>query len=562
MPRPLLPLCLAVAMGLPALAADGPPYFDKSRSTDEQAEAAEEAAEEARGADAAKALRLLGDPSAAVRDAVFAALVERKDDALLGELRGALRHENPLVRASVAELFGLCRYEEGRAPLEKLGLRARDEATVLESIWALEAIGSAKSAKALAKLARKGHKASAFCAAGDALLALVKVDAEEAEELASKSLEGRSGAQRIAAVEALGRLDPKKGAEAACAVLSAAPLEGREEAWQPALERAALATLARWRSRSDEPALAKRAVEAVLATYERSGGLTAHLCWRALVSATGESLGGAQDWRDWWALKGKEFKARDLAQEPEPRDDDDDEGGKKKKKDKKGKKKKGKKGKKKSDDEDEAQGAGGRVETGGASATKVRFCGVPVFSRRLLFLQDTSGGMSRHPVDEDDSESPLRIVYSMERLCEVLGQLDGEARVNVLFFATRYRSLSDRLVPLGKFREKLIGYVRKECKTPSGKGMTRSNLYDALVFALDDPGIDSVFFLSEGGQTEGRYVGEERLLRHLERLNVYRRVRVNCLQVTKKKKRARFLRELSQRTGGSYYPRSFLLSGD
>lgn len=558
MPRSLLPapLLAAVLLGLAtlALAVEGPPYFDKSRSTDEQAEAAEEAAEEAAGADAAKTLRLLADPSAAVRDAVFAALVERKDEALLGELRGALRHENPLVRASIAELFGLCRYEEGRVPLEKLGLRARDEATVLESIWALEAIGSAKSAKALAKLARKGHKASAFRAAGDALLALARIDAKQGAELAQKALSGRSGAQRIAAVEALSRVDAKQGAEAACAVLKSEPLEGREEAWQPALERAALATLARWRERQDEPDLAKRAVEAVLAAYERSAGLTAHLCWRALVDATGESLGEAQAWRDWWSLKGQEFQARDLSGEA-PRAE---ELGKKKKK--KGKRKK--KGKKKKQQDDEEERADGRVETGGASATKVRFCGVPVFSRRLLFLQDTSGGMSRHPVDEDDSESPLRIVYSLERLCEVLGQLDGDARVNVLFFATRYRSLSDRLVPLGKFRDKLIAYVRKECRTPKGKGMTRSNLYDALVFALDDPGIDSVFFLSEGGQTEGRYVGEERLLRHLERLNVYRRVRINCLQVTKKKKRARFLRALSQRTGGTYYPRSFLLSGD
>ena len=556
MPRSLSSLFLVCAMAAAAFAVEGPPYFDSSRSTDEQAEAAEEAAKKARDADAAEVIRLLGDRSAAVRDAAFEVLVERDDEALMANLRGALRHEDPLVRASVAELFGLCRYEGGRAPLERFGLRARDEETVLEAIWALEAIGSSESAKALAKLARTGPKASAFRAAGDALLALVRVDAAAAAKLADKALSGRSGALRIAAVEALGRIEPKRGAEAACVVLSGEPLEGREAAWQPALERAALATLARWRARAAEPQLAKRALESLLTSYERADGLTAHLCWRALVAATGESLSDAQAWRDWWSLKGAAFQPRDLGQ-PQDRQTQDRQPQDRQPGKKKGKKKK-KKGKKKQQDE-EPRPEEGRVETGGASATKVRFCGVPVFSRRLLFLQDTSGGMSRHPVDEDDSESPLRIVYSMERLCEVLGQLDGDARVNVLFFATRYRSLSDRLVPLGKLRDKLIAYVRKECRTPEGKGMTRSNLYDALVFALDDPGIDSVFFLSEGGQTEGRYVGEERLLRHLERLNVYRRVRVNCLQVTKKKKRARFLRELSQRTGGTYYPRSFLL---
>ena len=67
-----------------------------------------------------------------------------------------------------------------------------------------------------------------------------------------------------------------------------------------------------------------------------------------------------------------------------------------------------------------------------------------------------------------------------------------------------------------------------------------------------------MFFLSEGGQNEGRYADGERLLRHLERLNLYRKVQVNCLQVTTKKKRGRFLRQLSRRTGGTYYPKRLL----
>ncbi|MGE0710375.1 MAG: HEAT repeat domain-containing protein [Planctomycetota bacterium] len=563
---------LSLALTSTAFARDrqGPPYADLSRSTEEQAEAAEKAAKEAASADPSRAITLLADPSAAVRDAVFEALASRNDTGLLGALRQHLGHPDPFVRAAIAELFGRCRYAEGRAALEKLGLGARDADTVLESIWALEALGSPESAKALERIATKGHRAAPGRAAGDALLALAAAAPDRARALAPDALESAEPERRMAALEVLSRLDAREGARAACSALRGEPpLPKKAAARATALLRCAFQVLARWRARTADPALAREAVTSLLAALPGTTGLERALCERALAAATGEALSGTA-WQDWWQARGAAWQPRDLAApEANGAQDDDDEEGKSKKK-KKDKKKKGKK-KKDEDDEDDAPapspnpnpspnpgGGPGRVVTGDASATKVRFCGVPVESRRILFLQDTSGGMSRHPVDEDAAESPLRIDYSRRELTRVLEQLPDDAEVNVLFFATRYRSISPRLVPVGARRKDLISYVARECKTPEGKGLTRSNLYDALLFALDDPAIDSVFFLSEGGQTEGRYVGEERLLFHLERLERYRRVQVNCLQVTTKKGRARFLQELARRTGGTYYPRSFL----
>ena len=70
--------------------------------------------------------------------------------------------------------------------------------------------------------------------------------------------------------------------------------------------------------------------------------------------------------------------------------------------------------------------------------------------------------------------------------------------------------------------------------------------------------VDTVFFLSEGGPTEGQFLRTERFMRHLQRKNVYSRVRVHCLQVTTSSFGEKFLRRLSEVTQGHFYDLDFI----
>src|SRR5690606_3083498 len=111
-----------------------------------------------------------------------------------------------------------------------------------------------------------------------------------------------------------------------------------------------------------------------------------------------------------------------------------------------------------------------------------------------------------------------------------------------------------RLVPLGRARRPLIDSVtRTGGVTPRGQGQARSNLHDALAALLLDERIDTVYLLSEGGCTEGRFVDPDRVLRHLARLNVYAQVQVHCLQVTENRAGARFLAALAHQSGGTFH---------
>jgi hypothetical protein len=515
-----------------ALAAppEGPPYYDRKRGLEAQEEAGRAAAESARTLAEAKGLvALLLDESAIVRDRVFGVLAARDDEAALTALLPHLGHDDEFVSAAVAELIGQRRWAAGREALEKVGL-AQGELTALESIWALERLGEAASRDALERAfkRRREHRVK-----GDALIALAALAPEAARPLVEGALEKEAPPVRIAALVALRAIEPAAAAAAAVDVVAAPPLDRKDRPWEPRLLFAALESLRLFTARAAARDLVVRAVDALIDRLAREEGLALHEVGAALQDLTGaEGLEpDAQVWRGWWSARREAFQPQDKAPPPpapKPR--------------------RGRAGDAPPDEPD-APDARGPV-TGDDRTSKVRFHGIPVRSKRLLFAQDMSGGMN-NPLRKDDAASPTKLKFSKDELVRVLRALPDDTHTNVVFFASEFWRHADRLVPLGRARAPLVGFV-EEAVTP-GRGLGRSNLYDALAFALADPEIDTVFFLSEGGPNEGRWVERERFMRHVVRLNVYQRVQVHTLQVTNNRPGAAFLRRLAEETGGRFY---------
>lgn len=524
----------------------GPPYYDSQRSLEKQRDAGKAARDVARSGGPAEVAALLGDASVYVREDALKVLVERNDERLLGALDKVLAQSKraPLAAAGVAELYGLCKYKAGRKALEQAGLRAKEEDVVLESIWALEALGDPAAAKALEKTFKRRHPNSEYRVQGDALIAIAALDPKLAEPLIKDALESRVYPLRIAGLEALSKIDPRRAAAAAVAAIKADDLAKKARGWDARILFCALDVLARWEARSADAALFKEAVDAAIARLERAEGLSQYRLAMGLKDLTGEELGDdAEIWRGWWQSRRADFAIQDKAPPAEP-----------------AKKKKGKKKDEEAKLPGEGKGeqpAGGRVETGKAARTLVRFHGIPIQSNRLLFAQDVSGGMN-NPMDKDASDSPTKMAFSSGELKRVLKALDEDVWTNVCFFATEYAFTAERLFPIKRAREQLLSFVGEKAVTPSGKALGRSNLYDTLSVAFQDPEVDTVFFLSEGGPTEGQFLATDRFMQHLNRQNRYSRVQVHCLQVTTSTFGERFLRRLSEDTGGTYYDLEFL----
>ena len=532
---PLGALALLVAWGSFAAAQPkGPPFYDPERSLKAQDEAAKEAKEQARTGGVEQVVPLLADASVAVREAVLEVLVGRNDERLLAGLERYLGHREEFIAAQVAELYGLTRYAKGREALERYGLRSKSEMTVLESIWALQALGDAQAAKALEKTFQRRHPASEFRVQGDALIALAHLDPKRAREHVANALTDKRPPLVIAGLVALQAIEPAAAARAAVDVIAAKPMDRKLAGWEGRLLFAALETLERWPERDSDRELAVSAVDALIARLAREeDGLPKHKVALALAELTGEPLGDDPSiWSGWWGpRKGSfTFPAKQAPAE---------EAGK---------------GKKKAAKE---QGDGpGRPETGGGG-TRVRFHGIPIYSTRILFAQDVSGGM-RNPVDKDVPGSPAKMDFANTELKRVLAALHERVLTNVAFFATDCKFTAERVVPIGKVRHQLIEFVDRESTAPDGYGMNRSNLYDTIVAGMSDPDIDTIYFLSEGGPNEGLFVESTRFMRHLTRLNVYTRVQVQCLQVTASNYGQKFLRALAAGTGGEYYDLEFL----
>lgn len=544
-----VPLALACLVGGPALAApEGPPFYDRKRSLEAQNEAAKAAGEKAKGStDPAELAALLSDESGIVRDRVFNTLLER-DDGLLKALSPRLGDKDEFVSASVAELYGQKRWAAGREALEKAGLAAKGELTALESIWALEAIGDAASADALERAWKRRKEPRVR---GDALIALATVSPATARPTVDEALKDANPQLRLAALVAMRAIDWKAAASAAIDVIAARPLEKREAVWEPRLLFTALETLARWTGRAGEKALVVRAVDELIARLPRESGLPLHALGLALADLTGAE-GLEPDptvWSGWWQGRREAFAPKDP---PPPAD----------------------KPKRRKPEAPPSGGGGGgggepagepkRQETGGGAGSRVRFHGIPVYSNRLVFAQDISGGMN-NPLDKDQSDSPSKMRFSKDELVRVLKALPDAVKTNVAFFASECWWQSPQLVPLGKQRPQLIDFVNKtetpDWRQAQNRMKTRSNLYDTLAVALEDPELDTVYFLSEGGPNEGRWVDRERFLRHLGRLNVYQRVQVHTLQVTNDRAGAAFLERLAALTGGSFYDLDALKAG-
>ncbi|MCO5166797.1 MAG: hypothetical protein M9894_10575 [Planctomycetes bacterium] len=536
--RPALPLALALLVAGAALAApDGPPFYDRKRALEAQNEAARAAADEARAtSDPARVAALLADDSGLVRDRAFTILADRDDEALLRALVPLLGHRDEFVSAGAAELFAQRRFAGAREALEKVGLASRSELTALETIWALEALGDAASFEALERAFKRRKEPRVR---GDALIALAALAPQPARAVVDGALQDAAPPVRIGAIVALRALDPRAAAAAAVDVVAAKP-DRRNAAWEPRLLLCALETLRLWPDRAGARELVVRAVDALIERLAREEGLPQHEVNLTLDDLT--QAGGLEAdpeiWRGWWAPRRDAFQPVDKAPPappaPEPRG---------------GRRRAPREG------DDAPPAAPARPETGNEGRTRVRFHGVPVRSKRLVFAQDMSGGMN-NPLDKE--AGPLsKLQFSKDELVRVLEALPDDVRTNVVFFASDYWRHAEQLVPINRARAALIGFV-KEAVTPDfrkaqDRHRSRSNIYDPLVFAMEDPEIDTVFFLSEGGPNEGRYVERERLLRHVARLNVYQRVQVHTLQVTNDRAGGAFLRRLAEVTGGQFH---------
>lgn len=224
-------------------------------------------------------------------------------------------------------------------------------------------------------------------------------------------------------------------------------------------------------------------------------------CGRALMALTGQGLGWEPRlWRLWWNERGgawlQSAEAGQPNASPPPRQD--------------------------------------------SSATVARMFGLPVDSKRVLVVVDGSGSMLIGKLGEKTCAEA-----AADELESFLAQLPEDARFNVAVIADEPVPLYRELAAASrKTRAEAVQFLR------AYRFGGTSALYDALVWAQNQPGVDTLVLISDGGGSSGSHQYAGHMLDGLRRERERTGVRVHGVCVGSDPPKIRFMEELADMTGG------------
>jgi hypothetical protein len=136
---------------------------------------------------------------------------------------------------------------------------------------------------------------------------------------------------------------------------------------------------------------------------------------------------------------------------------------------------------------------------------------------------------------------------AVKETLKVVKALPDRAKVNVIVFETEIRVWKRGLTTLSSGARKALGSFLAE-QRPNGS----TNLYDALEAALNLKDVETIYLLSDGSPTTGKFTREEEILEAVLQLNRDKRAAIHCVALGGG---SRLLRRLSEATMGTYVER-------
>lgn len=212
----------------------------------------------------------------------------------------------------------------------------------------------------------------------------------------------------------------------------------------------------------------------------------------------------------------------------------------------------------------------------------VSYHGIETPSRRILFVIDVSGSMENEVIEKERFEdggypSMSRMDIVKTELARTIEGLEPYVEFNVQSFATEVKTWKKDIVKANILnKSSAVDYVtRLEALGGSSNndlaraGLTASanlaagktNTYEALMEALNAAGgglkdseyeveVDTIFFLSDGRPSTGKYVDTEDILREVFKANELRKVVIHTIAIGEFQKS--FMKQLADKSGGVF----------
>ncbi|MFT5732258.1 MAG: HEAT repeat protein [Planctomycetota bacterium] len=211
------------------------------------------------------------------------------------------------------------------------------------------------------------------------------------------------------------------------------------------------------------------------------------------------------------------------------------------------------------------------------------FHGVETPSRSMLFVIDVSGSMEDLVVEKERFEagnypSWARMDIVKTELASTIESLEPHVNFGIIAFATDMKRWKKKLVPANVInRESALDFVKrleplggnsKSDLAQAGLGISadlsagKTNTYGALSLALgiDDGGrrskkdylgeVDTIFFLSDGRPTHGKYIEPKEISERITEANLLRKIVLHTIAIGNFDKQ--FMKGLAGKNGGVF----------
>ena len=183
------------------------------------------------------------------------------------------------------------------------------------------------------------------------------------------------------------------------------------------------------------------------------------------------------------------------------------------------------------------------------------FFDIPIPGRDIVFIIDFSGSMKSEAADESGKKE-RKIDVAINELTETLKRFSSEARFNIIILSTEAtrcgkRKMAKIMVPAIEGNKKLaIDFVKSLWDRLEDIKRGRGDHYDALIEALSEPEVDTVFLLSDGNPTYGTYMQQDNIIENIYRFNRFKKIVINTIMTGKKGTNRELMEKLAEMTNG------------
>jgi HEAT repeat protein len=190
-----------------------------------------------------------------------------------------------------------------------------------------------------------------------------------------------------------------------------------------------------------------------------------------------------------------------------------------------------------------------------SSETIPTFFNIPILGKNIIFIIDFSGSM-KYDAEGEANKGERKIDIALKELSETLNSLSAEVKFNIIILsteATRYnkRKASKAMLPATDSNKKIaLDFVKSLWDKLEEIKRGRGDHYDALIEALSEPEIDTVFLLSDGKPTYGTYMNNGNIIENISKYNRFKKAIIHTVMTGKKGTSRELMEQLAEISNG------------